>query len=362
MAKLDRRTMLKLLAASTGTMAVGGPVALSRAATLCADAVPPPATDFTFSERIADYIVRARFTDLPAAAIHRAKEQIAFFLGRALAASSTKYASQMRYSVSPSAGAAESASVIGDRLRLSVADAAFANAMLFAGSLSGDDARACADVHAGIFTLPTAVALGEAKRVSGRDLILALVLSYEVLGKLNRAALRWTGPLPCRSTNIFCGLGPVTVAGRLLGLDHGRMTHAVSAGAHLSLSIAESPMIHHYCGQIARNATRATQLVEAGAICYSRTVLDGEHGLYHSLLEGGPGQLAKAIDKLGYEEIVTAAQRGNVAPERAWQHRLAAAGRRLLSRGQLRQLLNLLSRLEQVDDLSTLVAAAIPRR
>ncbi len=154
----------------------------------------------------------------------------------------------------------------------------------------------------------------------------------------------------------------MTVAGRLLGLDHERMTHAVSAGAHLSLSIVESPMIHHYCGQIARNGTRAAQLVEAGAICYSRTVLDGEHGLYCSLLEGGSAQLTRAIDKLGYEEIVPATQQRNLRRERAWQDWLAASGGRLLSRDQLRQLLNLISRLEQVDDLSKLVAAAIPKR
>jgi 2-methylcitrate dehydratase PrpD len=360
MAKVDRRTMLKLLAATTGTMAVGGQVTLSRAATLYANAVPPPAMDFTFSERIADYIVRARFTDLPAAAIHTAKAQVAFFLSCALDASSSECAGQIRDSPSPPSEAAESASVIGDRLRLAVADAAFANALLFGDSLS-DGALACQDAHAGVFTLPTALALGEAKRMSGRDLILALVVSHEVLGKLTRADLQWTGPLPCRSTNIFGGLGPVTVAGCLLGLDHERMTHAVSAGAHLSLSIAESPMLRHYYGQIARHGTRAAQIVEAGALCYSRTVLDGEHGLYCSLLEGGPSQLTKVIDKLGYEEIVTAAQQGNLASERAWQNRLAASGRRLLSRGQLQQMMNLLSRLDQVDDVSTLVATAVPR-
>ena len=86
---MQRRTMLKLLAAGTGTMAVGGPAALSRAAAPCANAVARATADFTFSERIADYIVRARFTDLPAPAIHSAKEQIALFLSRALATSST---------------------------------------------------------------------------------------------------------------------------------------------------------------------------------------------------------------------------------------------------------------------------------
>jgi 2-methylcitrate dehydratase PrpD len=352
--------MLKLLAAGTGTMAMGGSAALSRATAPCADTAAPATAYFTFSERIADYIVRARFTDLPAAAIHAAKEQIALFLGRILATSPTEYGSQIRCSLLQSSDAAQSASVIGDRLRLCVADAACANAMLFAGSLAGDDALDCADVHAGAFILPTAITLGEARRVSGRDLILALVSSHEVLGKLRRAALQWSGPLPCHSTSIFGGLGSMTVAGSLLRLDHERMTHAVSAGAHLSLSMAQGSMMHHYCGQIVRNATRAVQLVESGAISYSRTVLDGKHGLYSSLLDGESGQLTQAIDRLDYEEIVTATQPRNLTSDRIRQDWLAASDRRLLSRKQLRQLRHLVSHVEQVDDLSTLLATAIP--
>ncbi len=40
----------------------------------------------------------------------------------------------------------------------------------------------------GEVALPTALAIGELQRVSGRDLILAFVLGYEVLGKLGSAA------------------------------------------------------------------------------------------------------------------------------------------------------------------------------
>lgn len=310
MTAIDRRTVLKLVAAGTGGAVLGSPAAIDGAAAAAPATTPAgPAAGRTLSERIADHIVRARFEDLPADVIEKAKEQIVFFFGRAFEVSFTEQGRQMRRVVAQSAPEGETATVIGNRLRLSPSDAAFANATLYGASLSKDDVLAYADIHAGVVTLPTALAIGEARRVSGSELILAIVLGYEVLGKLGRAALGWTAPLPRRSTNIFGGYGPVTVAGRLLKLDPERMAHVVGAGAHLCMGIAEGSMMQHYYSLVARNGTFAAQLVEAGAICYSRTTLEGELGLYRSFFGQVPAGLPKLIDELGYREILTTVQK-----------------------------------------------------
>jgi 2-methylcitrate dehydratase PrpD len=304
---IDRRTLLKLVAAGASGAVLGETAAAADASPAVAATVPaaPPAGG-SLSEKIADQIVRARFEDLPPDVIQKAKEQIVFFFGRAFEASFADEGRQMRRVVPKSAPDGETATVIGNRLRLSPSDAAFANSALFS---SKDDVLAYADIHAGVITLPTALAIGEARRVSGRELILALVLGYEVLGRLGRASLGWTAPQPRRSTNIFGGYGPVTVAGRLLKLDAERMAHAIGAGAHLCMGIAEGSMMQHYYSLIARNGTFAAQLVEAGAICYSRTTLEGELGLYRSFFGEVPPALPKLVEQFDYREILSAVQK-----------------------------------------------------
>ncbi len=310
MTAIDRRTLLKLVAAGASGTVLGEVTAAEDASPAVAATVPAaPPTGSSLSEKIADRIVRARFEDLPADVIQKAKEQIVFFFGRAFEVSFTDQGRQMRRVLPPSAAHGETATVIGNRLRLSPSDAAFANSTLFGASLSKDDVLAYADIHAGVITLPTALAIGEARRVSGRELILALVLGYEVLGRLGRASLGWTAPQPRRSTNIFGGYGPVTVAGRLLKLDAERMAHAIGAGAHLCMGIAEGSMMQHYYSLVARNGTFAAQLVEAGAICYSRTTLEGELGLYRSFFGEVPPALPKLVEQFDYREIMSAVQK-----------------------------------------------------
>lgn len=262
MSELTRRTTLKLLGAGTGAVALAGPSTLTPAAAEPEPTSSNAAAGRTLSEKIADYIVGARFEDMPPAVIQKAKEQIVFFFGRAFEISFMEPGRQMLQVARQVARANDGATVIGHRLRLAPSDAAFANATLFGGSLSMDDVLAHADIHAGVITLPPALAIGEVKRVSGRELLLALVLGYEVLGKLGRAALGWSAPLPRRSTNIFGGYGPITVAGRLLKLDRERMAHALGYAAHLGMGIPEGSMMEHYYSLISRNGTFAAQVVE----------------------------------------------------------------------------------------------------
>lgn len=302
MTDVDRRTLLKFIGAGTGTVALGAPL-LSRASAARGVISSSSAAGKTLSEKIADYIVGARFEDLPPAVIQKAKEQIVFFFGRAFEISFMEQGRQMRQAARQTARTSDGATVIGEQLRLAPSDAAFANATLFGGSLSMDDVLAHADIHAGVITLPAALAIGEVRRVSGRELILALVLGYEVLGKLGRAALGWTAPFPRCSTDIFGGFGPITVAGRLLQLDRERMANALGYAANLCTGIGDRYSL------ISRNGTFVAQLAEAGAGPYSRTTIEDELGPYRSFFGEVPAELPKSIDNLGYWEILTAVQK-----------------------------------------------------
>lgn len=189
MTDLDRRTVLKLLGVGAGAAAFsGGAMAQVRTPSQSSAAATPGGT--SLRQQIAAYVAAARFEDLPPAVVEKAKEQIVFFFGRAFASASTARARHAlefaRQLGRPIDRVGADASIIGDGLRLAPADAALVNASLFSESLP---LRALLNdaIHPGVVTLPAALAIGEIRRVGGRELLLALVLGYEVLGKLSQA-------------------------------------------------------------------------------------------------------------------------------------------------------------------------------
>ncbi len=264
----------------------------------------------SLSEQIADFIVGTKFQDLPAAVVRKAKEQIIFFFGRAFEGSTTDAGRQMRTVLHPMEQSQGGATVIAERFRLLVSDAAFANCSLMRESQGRDDVIWPAGIHAGSITLPTALAVGEVKRVSGREMLLALILGYEVMGKLGRAADSWATKLPRRPTNVYGGYGPITVAGRLLNLDQQCMSNALGYAANLEMGIPEGGMMDHYYSLINRNGILAAQLAEAGGAPYSRYTIEGTGGLFHSFFGEVPATLPALIGSLGHDwEILTAEQK-----------------------------------------------------
>lgn len=290
MTVFDRRTVLKLLGVGPGAAAFGG------AAMPQVVAPRPSGTAATpgaagLRRQIAVYVAAARFEDLPPAAVEKAKEQIVFFFGRAFASASTAraqhaldFARQIGRPINPGADA----SIIGDRLRLAPADAALVNATLFSESLP---LRALLNdpIHPGVVTLPAALAIGEIMHVSGRELLLALVLGYEILGKLGQAA-----PATCRSTSIVAGYAATAAAGRLFALDSDRMFDALGHASAPRIDAEPRAGVDLYPGVIARNGMLAAHLAQAGAPASTHDA-----------------ELPDAIDELGYWEILTTLQRAH---------------------------------------------------
>lgn len=299
MTVLDRRMMLKLLGVGVGAAAFSGG-AMARVMTP-PQADPPPTFGGTrLRQQIAAYVAAARFEDLPPAVVEKAKEQIVFFFGRAFASASSararhalEFAQQIGRMTDQAGGAA---SIIGDRLRLAPADAALVNASLFGDSLS---LRALLNdaIHPGVVTLPAALAIGEIRRVSGRELLLALVLGYEVLGKLGQAA-----PSTCRSASIVAGYAATAAAGRLFALDREHMLDALQYASGPCIHAEQDATAELYPGVITRNGMFAAHLAHADAH-------EGEPRAHCSPFADAGAELPDSIDELGYWEILTTLQR-----------------------------------------------------
>ena len=199
--------------------------------------------------------------------------------------------------------------VIGSRMRLLPSDAAFANCNLMRATWR-DDVVWPAGIHAGLMTLPAAFAIGELKHASGQDVLLAIVLGYEVLGKLGRALDSWTVPSPRRPTMVFGAFGPITVAGHLLKLNSTKMANALGYAANLGMGVPEGGQMEHFYGLLCRNATFAAQLAELGGEPYTQNTIEGDTGLYRSFFGELPNAVEGLIAGLGSGwEILGAAQK-----------------------------------------------------
>jgi 2-methylcitrate dehydratase PrpD len=261
-------------------------------------------------QTIADFIVRARFEDLPAAVVEKAKAQIVYQLGLALQGYYNYETELLRAALGPldqrSPSTATSATMIGEHSRLAPSDAAFANAVMMR-ALFLDDLLFPGTTHAGVVTLPAALAIGEVQRASGRDLLLATVLGYEVLGKLSAAAYGWNSPQPRRPTMIYGAYGAVVATGKLLRLDAQQMAHALGFAANLCMGVPEGGQTDHYYGFFSRNGIVAAQLARVGSISYSANTLESQLGLYASFFGKVPADLPQIVATLGTDwEILRA--------------------------------------------------------
>ena len=312
MTPLDRRTLFKLLGANLGAATLGETV-MARKATASPSAAPSQITQNsphpTATERIGEFVATARYEDLPAAVVEKAKEQIVYHFGLAFAGAFDDKAGHMRAVAAQLQQAGGGSTVIGERTRLLPSDAAFANCTLMRATWR-DDVVWPAGIHAGIITLPTALALGEAVRSSGRDMLLALTLGYEVLGKLGRPVTGWAAPWPRRPTMIFGGYGPTTVGGKLLGFDAPAMANVLTYGTNLCMGVPEGGQMEHFYSFISRNGTFAVPLSATGPGDASRVGIEGPIGLYGTFFGKVPEELDDTIAGMGTDwEILTAEQK-----------------------------------------------------
>lgn len=80
--------------------------------------------------------------------------------------------------------------------------------------------------------IPVALAMGEKYGSSGADVLEAVIIGYELYGRL-RALTRYPNPFDGTSVS---GLVAAAMAGRLMGLDRERQAHALALGASRSLT------------------------------------------------------------------------------------------------------------------------------
>ncbi len=178
---------------------------------------------------LARFLTRTNVGDLPPLALERARMVIASTIASA-AMGSDIVSSRIIRELGKERGGAEEATLWFDGGRkLPIPEAARVNAVMSDAAASDDsDLRSIA--HIGTIVSTCAIAMAERTGAGGRDVLAAMVLGYEIAGRVDEALT------PGRGERGFHGsistiFGGAVAAGTLLPLTQGQMTQAIALAA-----------------------------------------------------------------------------------------------------------------------------------
>jgi 2-methylcitrate dehydratase PrpD len=240
-----------------------------------------------FATQMGEWASQVQFDDLPDDVVDATRHRILDVIGLALAGSETAFGRATRASTVALSPPGPSR-IWGTGDRVGVASAAFANAA-FAQALEFDDTHNGSIVHMSSPAVAAALALGETRPLSGRDLILAVALANEISCRVGMVAPGQFHRRGFHPTGLFAPFGIAYLAGRVLGLDGAAMARAAGICGSTAAGLLEcwvdgtqSKFLHS--GFAAQSGISAAFLAQAG-VTGPPGIFEGRFGLFASHLQ-----------------------------------------------------------------------------
>lgn len=265
---------------------------------------------------IAEFAVNTQYEDLPLFVVREIKRLLLDTIGCALGAIHTQKG-KIAIKVARSLGGPAQVSLLGTNEKVSAASSAFAtgelvNALDYEALLSPPD-------HATPYVLAAPLAIGEMKRVSGRELIMATAVSHELATRIGSSLVfgrRFAVEVPEKEMVIslptpgygLCAFGGAAAAGRLLGLSAEKIAHAMGIAGYsapvpmlMKFATTTPPSMSKYlsAGILSHVQVLAVISAELGYTGDTK-VLDGNYGFWRAF--GCDGWRPEYIlEELGHE-------------------------------------------------------------
>ncbi|MEK7709385.1 MAG: MmgE/PrpD family protein, partial [candidate division NC10 bacterium] len=275
--------------------------------------------------RLAEFSVKSRWEELPAAAIERAKRAILDSVGVMLAGSVEPPALIVQR-LAEAEGGAPLCTVAGTRLRTGGVWAALANGT--AGhALDFDDTNFAMLGHPSVPVLAAALAAGELALADGRALIHAFLVGFEVETTLAEAMNPGHYVRGWHATSTLGILGAVAASAKLLGLDPGETRHALAIAASQASGLKENfgtMTKPFHAGHAAQGGVLAALLAREG-FTGSDIAIEGRQG-YLRLLGSQTEDPTATLERLGSPwKILTTGIAVKPYPSCACTHSIIAA-------------------------------------
>jgi 2-methylcitrate dehydratase PrpD len=235
----------------------------------------------TLSHEIANWARALQFSSIPGPAINKAKECIADICGVTLAGELNIFSRQLREALMPKSTTGSSL-VVGTDMRTDSHTAALINAFA-AHILDFDDTSYKAGaIHATAVIFPTILALGEELTSSGKDVLTAYLVGFEITGKIGIAANQlfkrgWF------TSSVFGAIGAAAAAAKLLKLDTDKFQNALGLAMSQIGGLRQNngtPGKAYAVGLAAANGVRSALLAQKGFRA-SAEIFEGSEGFFH---------------------------------------------------------------------------------
>jgi 2-methylcitrate dehydratase PrpD len=246
-------------------------------------------TQIPLVEKLANYAHDLNYKDIAPEAIESAKAIVFDSLGTGLGGYQDSLGKKAAtYAAEQLPG--DQATVLGDGRKSTLEGAAFANATMIKILGMDDSHRSASHIAAQI--IPAALAVGEFNRLTGQELIVAIVAAYDLavrVGRTVRNAQRKRG-LDVKGT--VGAIAAALAAGLCAGFDADKLSHAMALAADMSSGTEQYVYDRGKCdtkdlisGFAARNGVFAAQLAQH---CFygPRGALDGEYGFFRAFGAG----------------------------------------------------------------------------
>jgi 2-methylcitrate dehydratase PrpD len=293
---LTRRRVLQ----GAGSVAAAAALPLGRK-TARAAAQTPPAAVADLTGRVARYMAAARQQALPPDVAREARHRILDTIAAMVSGAKLK-PGEMAIRFARAQGGVPEASILTTNIKTSAVNAALVNGM-FGHADETDDFEPVTKAHPGCAVIPAALAMGERVGCSGRELLNASALGYDL-------CCRWLvalGPNHVRATHrsaegVSSTIGAAAAAASMARLDEMGMRYALSYAVQQVSGVWswERDLEHvekafDFSGMGARNGVTAAIMAQLGFTGVA-DVLEGEHNALeaHSA-EPRPEEMARGL-------------------------------------------------------------------
>ncbi len=183
--------------------------------------------------RVVEYVLKERLDRLPEAVLAQGRRCLLDLAGATLAGCGARGAAILTEFVLASMAGAPEAAVLRSGRRVPAPSPALANGFM-TNALDIDDGYRAIVGHPGAVLFPAILAVAERQGATGAALLEALVVGYEVGIRAGLVMRSHYGLFHCSGS--WGAIGAAAACGRLLGLDAGRLAHALGiAEAHAPL-------------------------------------------------------------------------------------------------------------------------------
>jgi 2-methylcitrate dehydratase PrpD len=284
--------------------------------------------------KLAQFLNRTRYHDLPPKAVDHAKMIIASTLASAAPGSLIGSARILRDLAKEHGGRPE-ATIWFDGAKLPAHEVARVNAML-SDAAASDDSDIRNTAHEGTTLASAGLAIAELTGASGQDVILATVIGYEAAGRIGEARRGGRGGVHASQIVAF---GGAVAAAKLLKLTDEQMAHALGITAITmgGLATGTNSWAREYMGANAALCAVNAALAAGRGYTVNEDMLDGPGG-FVEVFGGGKTAIESLVTDLGrdwdivrfyavklwpgahpfsgtVEAAINAARRANVPPE-----------------------------------------------